>query len=299
MELIDLQYVAATVDAGNFGEAAKRLGIYASTVSRGVTRVEDELGLTIFERGRFGVRLTAGGRAIMVHVRRALGDFHAIRRAAQCNANGELGEIRLGVKVPPAGELICELLRDWRVAHPMVSLVLHELHEQEIAPALQERWLDAALVPRHLLWPKAVAVPIYREPIVAALPVRHRLAASNSVTWDELREEVVLVHESGADSLSGEFISSLLGAGSSLHSHPVSRQGLLTLVSAGFGVTLIAESRTDFSCPGVTFKPVAESDAWVDVDLTWTPDREEAVVGRFVAFLRDEARARSVSRGAP
>jgi DNA-binding transcriptional LysR family regulator len=235
----------------------------------------------------------------MVHVRRALGDFHAIRRAAQCNAKGEVGEIRLGVKVPPSGELICELLRDWRVAHPMVSLVLHELHEQEMAPALQERWLDAALVPRHLLWPKAVAVPIYREPIVAAVPARHKLAAANSVSWKELREEVMLVHESGSDSLTAGFVSSLLGSGSSLHSHPASRQGLLSLVSAGFGVTLIAESRIDFTCPGVIVKPVAESNAWVDVDLTWTPDSEEAVVGKFVAFLRDEARTRSVCRGAP
>jgi DNA-binding transcriptional LysR family regulator len=298
MELIDLQYVAATVDAGNFGEAAKRLGIYASTVSRGVTRVEDELGLTIYERGRFGVRLTAGGRAIMVHVRRALGDFHAIKRAAQCNANGQVGEIRLGVKVPPSGDLICELLRDWRLAHPMVRLVLHEMHEQEIAPALQERWLDAALVPRHLLWPKAVSVPIYREPIVAALPARHKLAANNSICWNELREEVVLVHESGADPITAEFVGSLLGAKATLQSHPVSRQGLLTLVSAGFGVTLIAETRFDFCCPAVIVKPVAESNAWVDVDLTWTPDSEEAVVGKFVAFLRDQARARSSSREA-
>lgn len=298
MELIDLQYVAATVDAGNFGEAAKRLGIYASTVSRGVTRVEDELGLTIFERGRFGVRLTAGGRAIMVHVRRALGDFHAIKRAAQCNANGDVGEIRLGVKAPPSGDLICELLRDWRVAHPMVRLVLHEMHEQEIAPALQERWLDAALVPRHLLWPRAVSVPIYRDPIVTVLPSRHRLAANNSICWRELRDEVVLVHEIGADPLTGEFVLSLLGPGTTLQSHPVSRHGLLALVSAGFGVTLIAESRADFSCSGLVVKPVTETNAWVDVDLTWTPDSEEAVVGKFVAFLRDQARTRSLTREA-
>ena len=298
MELIDLQYVAATVDAGNFGEAAKRLGIYASTVSRGVTRVEDELGLTIFERGRFGVRLTAGGRAIMVHVRRALGDLHAIKRAAQCNASGEVGEIRLGVKAPPSGDFISDLLRDWRVAYPMVGLVLHEMHEHEITAAQAERWLDAALVPRHLLWPTAVAVPIYREPIVAAVPMRHKLASKDSVTWEELCEEVVIVQDSGADCLTGDFIGSLLGRRSALRSHPASEQGVLTLVSAGFGVTLVGENRIKFSCTGVTFKPVAESNAWVDVDLTWTPHSEEAVVGRFVAFLRDGARTRQMSRGA-
>ena len=108
-----------------------------------------------------------------------------------------------------------------------------------------------------------------------------------------------LVHEVGADPLTGEFVVSLLGPEATLQSHPVSRQGLLSLVSAGFGVALITESWADLSCSGVIVKPVAETNAWVDIDLTWTPDREEAVVGRFVAFLRDEARARSVSRGAP
>jgi DNA-binding transcriptional LysR family regulator len=228
----------------------------------------------------------------MVHVRRALGDLHAIKRAAQCNANGEVGEIRLGVKAPPAGELISDLLREWRRLHPMVGLALHEMQEQEIAAALDERWLDAALVPRHLLWPAAVSVPVYRVPIFAAVPVRHKLASKECITWEELCEEVVIVHDSDSAWLTGGFIRSLLGCRSSLRPQAVGKQGVLTLVSAGFGVALIAENEIDFACVGVTFKPVAESNAWVNVDLTWTAHSEEAVVGKFVAFLRDEARTR-------
>jgi DNA-binding transcriptional LysR family regulator len=177
----------------------------------------------------------------------------------------------------------------------MVGLVLHEMQEQEIAAALDERWLDAALVPRHLLWPTAAAVPVYRIPIFAAVPARHRLARKEHVAWKELCEEFVIVHDSRSDWLTGEFIGSLLGSCASLRPQPVSKQGLLTLVSAEFGVALIAENEIDFSCAGVTFKPVAENNAWVYVDLTWRPHSEEAVVGKFVAFLRDGARTRHMA----
>jgi DNA-binding transcriptional LysR family regulator len=103
VELADLQFVAASADAGNFVAAAKSLGLYPSTVSRRVSRFEDELGLTLFERGQFGVRLTTGGRAVMVHIRRALGDIEAVKRSGESNARGDVGEIRLGPLIQPFG----------------------------------------------------------------------------------------------------------------------------------------------------------------------------------------------------
>jgi DNA-binding transcriptional LysR family regulator len=71
MNLADLQYLTASADAGNFARAAKAHGLHPSTISRRIGRLEDELGLTLFERGSFGIRLTGGGRSVMVHVRRA------------------------------------------------------------------------------------------------------------------------------------------------------------------------------------------------------------------------------------
>jgi DNA-binding transcriptional LysR family regulator len=101
MDIIDFRYLSASVELGNFAGAAKSLGLNTSTVSRRVARLEDELGLTLFERGRFGVRLTTSGKAVMVHVRRMLADFDAVLRAGASNGSGEIGEIRLGVRMPP------------------------------------------------------------------------------------------------------------------------------------------------------------------------------------------------------
>ena len=82
MEIRDLEYLAASVTAGNFARAAEAVGISTSTISRRVARLEDELGLALFERGHSGVRLTPAGRNVMLHARRVLGDLEALKTSA-------------------------------------------------------------------------------------------------------------------------------------------------------------------------------------------------------------------------
>ena len=114
MEIRDLMYLEAAAAAGNFTHAAKALGINTSTISRRVGRFEDELGLALFERGHAGVRLTTGGKAILPHIRRALAELDAIRRAGDQNGNGIVGEVRVAVRMPPVGEPLRGLLCGWR-----------------------------------------------------------------------------------------------------------------------------------------------------------------------------------------
>jgi DNA-binding transcriptional LysR family regulator len=83
MNLADLQYLTASADAGNLARAAKAHGLHPSTISRRIGRLEDKLGLTLFERGSFGIRLTGGGRSVIVHVRRALTDLDAVHTAGR------------------------------------------------------------------------------------------------------------------------------------------------------------------------------------------------------------------------
>jgi DNA-binding transcriptional LysR family regulator len=97
MEIRDLMYLEASAAAGTFTRAAESLGINASTISRRVGRIEDELGLALFERRHGGVRLTIGGKAVLPHIRRALAELDAIRHAGDRNGTGVVGEVPLGV----------------------------------------------------------------------------------------------------------------------------------------------------------------------------------------------------------
>lgn len=292
MDILDLKYLTLSATAGTFGAAAKSLGLSTSAVSRRIGRLEDELGLLLFERGRFGIRLTAGGRAVLHHARRAIAALDALARVGTQNGTGDVGEIRLGLRMPPIGEPLCSLLAGWRNRHPKVVLTILEMNERDIQLALLEHRVEVALISSHAVWPHAVTMPLYRERLVAALPERHPLAERNVLSWSLLRNETVLVQGWDESQSARELYASFMGSGVRFESHAASKQSLFALVGAGFGITLAVTSQAEVAFPGVIYRPISDDNAWVQVELAWLPDLENAVVGRFVAFMRDEAHSR-------
>jgi DNA-binding transcriptional LysR family regulator len=294
MEIRDLNYLVASASAGNFGRAAEALGINTSTISRRIGRLEDELGLALFERGHAGVRLTAGGRVVLIHVRRALAELDAVKRSGIENGSGDAGEIQLGVRLPPIGEPIVSLLGNWRAKHPNVTLTVSEMNDRDLIAALEERRLDVALTSNNAIWPHATSLPLYRDRLLAALPVGHRLAGRPAVDWDGLRDEVILVQGWDESQSARELYAAFLGHGARFRSHPASKQSVFALVGAGFGITLATAGQSEVAFPGVVFKPIDDPEASIQIVLAWLPELEDATVGRFVAFLRDEARLRQL-----
>jgi DNA-binding transcriptional LysR family regulator len=228
----------------------------------------------------------------MVQVRRSLDAFDTVIRAGKSNGAAKKGRLRLGVRMPPIGQPLQPLLATWRTRHPGVVLTLHELNDNEIFAALAERTLDAALVTTHTLRRGANSIPLYREPLVAALPHGHILASYESLTWTLLGDQILLTQGWDDSHSDREFYASFLGDGVKFSSHPASKQSVMALVGAGFGITLAAQSQAEVVFPGVVYKPILEDDAWLQIELAWLPTSEEAAVGRFVAFMRDEARSR-------
>lgn len=294
MEIRDLTYLLTSAKEGNFARAARSLGINSSTISRRIGRFEDELGLAVFERRRTGVRLTAGGKAILCHVRRALAEVDAIRHVGGQRGSGAVGEIRLGVRMPPVGEPLRSLLIEWRERYPDVLLTIYEMNKWEIQSALRERRIDVALVTSHALWSNTATEPLYRERLVAAVPRTHPLAEQPSVNWDALRRETILVQEWEDSQAARELYASLLGDSARFRAHAASKQSVFALISAGFGITLAAAGQSEVAFPGVVFKSIDERDASIQIALVWLPELEDATVGRFVAFLRDEVRSRQL-----
>jgi DNA-binding transcriptional LysR family regulator len=292
MDIRDLMYLEASAAAGNFTRAAKSLRIDTSTISRRVGRFEDELGLALFERGHGGVRLTTGGKAVLPHIRRALAELDAIRHAGDQNGTGIVGEVRLAVRMPPIGEPLRSLLLGWREKHPEVVLTVAEMNEWEIQTAMQERRVDVALMTSHTLWPDAVTAPLYRERVVAAIPREHPLSNQEALDWESLRKETFLVQGWDNSQSAREFYASFMGSGVRFYAHAVSKPCVFALVGAGVGITLAPRSQSEGVVPGVVYRSIRDENAWVHVELAWCPDAEDPAVGRFVAFMRDEARSR-------
>ena len=294
MEIRDLEYLVASADTRNFGRAAESLGLNTSTVSRRIAHLEDELGLALFERGHAGVRLTAGGKSVIAYARRALAELKSLRRSGNQNGSGHAGQIRLGVWLPPVGEPLASLLRRWRERHANVVLTISEMNDRDLVVALRERQLDVALTSSHTTSPQIVTLPLFRDRIVVALPGGHALAQQPTVAWAALRDEVVLFQEWNDSQANRWFYESLLGQSANLQSHPASKLSVLALVAAGFGVALATAGQSEVTFPGVVFKPIEGEDARIQFVLAWLPELEDAAVGRFVAFLRDETRSRNL-----
>jgi DNA-binding transcriptional LysR family regulator len=290
----DLEYVMEAAAAGNFSGAARSLGISTSTISRRVSRIEDELGLAIFERGYKGVRLTSGGRAVLLHARRAAAELEALRLAGKRNGTGAVGEVRLGLRMAPVGEAILDLLARWRQSCAEVLLAVFEMNERDLAIALEQRRLDATLAPAWLASRRAAALPVYHERLFAALPAQHALGGCDGLGWPALAEETILVQGWDESQAERDFLLPLFGKEADFRSHAASKLSILALVAAGFGIAIVPQSQAEAGFAGVAFRPINEPDALLQVDLAWMPEAEEPALGRFVAFMRDAARSRGL-----
>ena len=293
MDIRDLMYLEASAAAGNFTRAAKSLRINTSTISRRVGRFEDELGLALFERGHGGVRLTSGGKAVLPHIRRALAELDAIRHAGDQNGTGIVGEVRLAVRMPPIGEPLRGLLLGWREKHPEVVLTVAEMNEWEIQTAIQERRVDVALMTSHTLWPDAVTTPLYRERVVAAIPREHPLSNQEALDWESLRKETFLVQGWDNSQSAREFYASFMGSGVRFHTHAGEQAVRVRTGRSRIRNHPRHDGASPRSCsPASSIGRSARRTPGCSVELVWCPDAEDPAVGRFVAFMRDEARSR-------
>jgi DNA-binding transcriptional LysR family regulator len=289
MQLAALRHFALVADHGSFNAAAQWLGVSTSTLTRSVSGLEDDLGLTLFERSRGGVRLAPSALPVLEETKRMLASLDAVASAAEGAARGVVGELRLGVRSPPVGEPLRGMLASWRTEHPNVRLIIHELSDHEIFTELVARRVDVALVPSFAPWPQIVMEPLYRERMVAAVPQDHALAGRDTLRWADLHRETIFVQEWAQSHAMREFYASMMGVGLPLQSVPAGKQTVFSLVSAGFGVTLAQQSQAEVNFPGVIFKPMDEANARVEFCLAWSCQSECAVLGRFLTSMRASA----------
>jgi DNA-binding transcriptional LysR family regulator len=291
MEILSLRYLLAVAEFGSFAAAARHLKLHTSTLSRHIFTLEEELGTTIFEREHSGVRLTSSGDRILVYARQTLADIETLNKIARNGGVGKQGHVRIGVHIPPISGSLVEMLSRWHHFHPDVELSLHELPDSNLSKAIRDRQLDAVLMAEHVLPPDFACEPIHSEHLFVAAPNHSPLSRQSSVSWAILRKELILVQDWPQSHMTRAFYGGLFGHGTCFQPHAASKQSVLALVAAGFGITLATESQAKIGFPDVSFVPISEENASINIVLAWLPQSEDPVIGRFIAFMRDEARS--------
>jgi DNA-binding transcriptional LysR family regulator len=189
MNFSQLQSFIALAETGSFTEAAYAIDLTQSAVSHALAALENELGVTLFERNRKGiVALTAAGQKIIPHVRMLLAQVEAIEQEAKAAQGLEMGKLRLGsILSIVSPDLLAGLLTSFRTAYPGIEVVLFEGSMREVGDWIENSIVDVGFV---ILPARGIeCTPLTTDEMCVLISSQHRLHTQTAVTSKELRDE--------------------------------------------------------------------------------------------------------------
>ena len=189
MELYLLRYFLAVVETGSFTKAAGACLITQPTLSAGIKRLEDQLGVALFVRNNKRVFLTTAGSRFLP---RAKAILHEVNMAGAELAQSEQAHVlRLGVlQTLPAG-LVARLLGGFTQNRPDIRFDLVDGTEQELLNRLDERGIDYALSLRRV--EDETSIALFEEGYRLALARTHRLADAAAIKGEDLANDSMIV----------------------------------------------------------------------------------------------------------
>lgn len=300
IELASIVQALTVSEQLSFRGAARALGRSQSVVSRRVRALEDELGVSLFERYSGGVRPTLAGRQFLDRARRALdGLDHAVKSAADAGRGLE-GGLRIGIFASIAAGFAHDLLEKYSLENPGVAIDVAEGAPRVHIADIKGRRMDIAFVTGVPTELGCDVTTFWSERVFVALPTAHSLAGLIVVSWNLLKNEHFVVSSDEPGPEIHDFIVkqlSELGHQPMIKRHHVGREALMILVGLGFGLSLISEAGTASSYPGVVFRPVVGGDDVLPFSAVWSPDNDNPALRRFLSAARVMAKERAGNGG--
>ena len=276
MTLTELRYLVNLDRERHFGRAADRSFVSQPTLSVAVKKLEDELGVILFERTRTEIKPTEVGLRIVAQARRVLAEAARVEELAREGKDELAGTLRLGAIYTIGPYLLPGLVPRLRAAAPDMPLVIEENFTVKLLEQLRESALDAAILALPQDLNGLAAWPLYEEDFVAVVPEGHRWAGRESLPSAQLAEENLLLLGSGhcfreqvisacPKCVDGDAESSRTLSGSSLET-------IRYMVASGLGITVAPRAALENGqhTAGLVTVPLAAP----------TPHREVALVFR-------------------
>ncbi|MEO1751288.1 hydrogen peroxide-inducible genes activator [Thiofaba sp. EF100] len=174
MTLTELRYIVAVARERHFSRAAESCFVSQPTLSVGVRKLEEALGVQIFERGpKSEVRLTTAGERIVAQAQRVLEEVERLKQVARHSQDPLNGPLRLGLIYTIGPYLLPHLIPALHVRAPQMPLLIEEGFTSELAERLRFGELDVIVVSLPFSEPGVVTQAVYDEPFVVAMPPEH------------------------------------------------------------------------------------------------------------------------------
>ncbi|MEZ0357971.1 LysR family transcriptional regulator [Mycobacterium sp. SA01] len=288
MHLEELQWFVVLAETEHATEAAAELGVSQPTLSRALSRLEQNAGVPLFDRVGRRLHLNEYGRIMLEHARRSLAEVQAALDRIAALRDPDTGRVRLAFLHSLANWYVPEQLRQFRETAPKIQFDLFQGAAHEIARSILDGGSDIAITsprpdPADFSWHR-----LYVERLCLAVPVEHRLAGRSRVSLSVAADEpfVALEKPFGLRQLTDELWVEA-GIDPQIVFEASEIPTMEGLVAAGFGVAVVPVPR-DGADARVVHVPLSNSRAKREVGLAWARNRPLAPPSqRFVDFLAD------------
>lgn len=243
MNLNELRYAVAVAQMRNFRRAAEKCFVTQPALSLAIQKLEDELGVKLFERSRTEVTLTPIGARIVEQAQRVLEEAARVPEIAKQGRDQLAGALKLGVIFTVAPYLLPELIPVLHRKAPHMPLEVEENLTANLDVLLRNGRIDVAILALPFAVPGINILPLYDEPFTVVVPKEHAWAKRSVIRAEELASEKVLMLASGHC-----FSNQVLEACPELHQEGREvRQGnsletIRNMVASGMGITVLPAS---------------------------------------------------------
>jgi DNA-binding transcriptional LysR family regulator len=288
MELRHIRYFLAVAEERHFTRAAAKVGIGQPPLSQQIKDLEGEVGAALFHRLAHGAELTEAGKAFLAGVMEMPSIAERATMAARRAARGETGSLRVGFTATANFNVVVpSTIRAFRRAYPDIDLTLDEANTPSLITGLREGTLDAAF-----LRPGAGGTgelqmrQLSEEPIVVALPKRHRAAALEEIDLALLKDDPFLLFPR---EIAPALYDTIVEACRKADFEPIIGQlvphiaSIVNLVAAELGVSIVPASMMQVRVAGTAYRRIAGQSPTTQLALAHRRGETSPVVRNFIA----------------
>jgi len=243
MNLRDLKYIIAVAETCHFGKAADQCFVSQPTLSGQIKKLEQELGVTLFERTNRSVEVTPIGHEIILYARQIIDQAESIQQLAQAHQDPLAGALRIGAIPTLSPYLMPFIMLPLRKRYPQMKLVLSEEMTDTLLQRLHKHEIDAALLATAVDTHDFESVHLFDEPFWLAHPRQHWFYNRDNISQDDLDSTELLLLSEGhclaKQAMQVCHMSERQHQGDMADLRASSLETLLQMVGAGMGSTLV------------------------------------------------------------
>jgi LysR family hydrogen peroxide-inducible transcriptional activator len=272
MTLNELRFIVAVAQERNFRRAAEKSFISQPALSLAIQKLEEELGLQIFERGKGEITITPVGSAIVEQAQRVLEEAERIREIAKQGGNQLTTSLRIGVIHSVGPYLLPDLIPALKKVAPEMPLEVEENITANLDVLLRNGKLDVIVIALPFGDASILTHALYDENFEVVVSAEHGWADRRSIKAQELAEEKVLLLDSGHcfSNQVAEACPDLNRKGADIQKG-TSLETIRNMVASGLGITVLPASSNSarYSSPLLKVIPFAKPIPSRRIALAW------------------------------